>query len=292
MNQAPCPSTRGGSHPLGAQDSVSVGDPQSRGTEDERLAQLLGSAFPKAAACACPPCAAAPGHPALSCDARSVPGLGPARLRPRLICILLAADRLGHEGPRAATQSSGLASAAPPRTTGLSRALGRCGPFSPTTELRPVLLCPLAGGRRRGCWSAVRRPRHWQPHQEAASSPGESGGRGLSRRGSHPFQQESCQQRVAGARSTFAKGHVPNKGCWCLCPAGVTTLHCVSLRPRGPGGGPCSPLVGGVPGQMGRGNWSRQAVTTGHAPGRAVSLPGHTARGLQSTAALHPNTTL
>ena len=107
-----------GSHPLGAQDSVSMGDPQSRGAEDERLPQLLGSAFPKAAARACPPHAATPGHPALSCDARSVPGLGPAWLHPRLICTLLTADWLRHEGPRAATRSSGLASAAPARATG------------------------------------------------------------------------------------------------------------------------------------------------------------------------------
>lgn len=77
-------------------------------------------------------------------------------------------------------------------------ALGRCGPLSPARELRPFLLCPLAGGRRGGCWSAVQRPRDWQPRREAASSPAASSGRGLSRGGSHPSQRESCQQRVAG----------------------------------------------------------------------------------------------
>ena len=168
--------------------------------------------------------AATAGHPALSCDARSAPALGPARLHPRLFRALLATDWLGHEGPREAAQSSGRASAAPPRTSGLSRALRHWGPFSPATELRPFLLCPSARERQRGCWSAVGRPRDCQPRQEAASSPGEASGRGLSHRGSHPFQRESCQRRVAGARSAFARGNVTNKGCWCLGPATVTML--------------------------------------------------------------------
>ncbi|KAK4816110.1 hypothetical protein QYF61_011334 [Mycteria americana] len=261
-NQVPCPPTWVGSHPLGAQDSVSVGDPQSRGAEDERLPQLLGSAFPKAAARACPPHAATPGHPALSCDARSVPGLGPAWLRPRLIRTLLTADcpcwgTRAHELPHGAAGW-------PRQHLQELLALGRCGPSCPTTELRPFLLCPLAGGRRRGCWSAVGRPRDWQPRQEAASSPGESSGRGFSRRSSHPFQRESCQRRVAGARSAFAKGNVPNKGCWCLCPARVTMLHRVSLRPRGQEGGPAAPWLEGFPGKRAGGtgpaSQSRQAT--------------------------------
>lgn len=38
-------------------------------------------------------------------------------------------------------------------------------------------------------------------------------------------------------------GKVLNKGCWCLCPAGVT-LFCLSLQPRAQGE-PCSPWSGG-----------------------------------------------
>lgn len=222
--------------------------------EDKRLAQLAGLCLAIADSLCLRSARSdsrAPG-PQLQC--RAVPGLSPARLHPRLLCTLLAADWLRHEGPRDAPQSSGLASAAPPRTAGLSRALGRCGPFSPATELRPFLLCPLARGRRRGCWSAVGRPRDCQPHQEAVSGPRESSGRGLSCRSSPPFQRESCQRRVAGARSAFAKGNVPNKGCWCLCPAGVAVLLPALPFSAAKGQeGPCSPLLPGVSGQNGPG---------------------------------------
>lgn len=249
--------------------------------EDKRLAQLAGLCLAIADSLCLRSARSdsrAPG-PQLQC--RAVPGLSPARLHPRLLCTLLAADWLRHEGPRDAPQSSGLASAAPPRTAGLSRALGRCGPFSPATELRPFLLCPLARGRRRGCWSAVGRPRDCQPHQEAVSGPRESSGRGLSCRSSPPFQRESCQRRVAGARSAFAKGNVPNKGCWCLCPAGVAVLLPALPFSAAKGQeGPCSPLLPGVSGQTGRGDCSRQPVTTGHVTARAVSLPGPVAWGL------------
>lgn len=59
----------------------------------------------------------------------------------------------------------------------------------------------------------------------AASSPAESNGRGRGPHGGHPCQRQSRQRWVAGARRrAFAKGNVPNTGCWRLCPAGVTVL--------------------------------------------------------------------
>lgn len=81
--------------------------------------------------------------------------------------------------------------------------------------MRPFLLCPLAGGRRQGCWGAVGRPRDWRPRQEAASSPESplagalaataaslfsrravsNGGRGQG----VPLQRGTCQIKAAGA---------------------------------------------------------------------------------------------
>lgn len=140
----------------------------------------------------------------------------------------------GALGLRGATQSSRLGcSAAPPGITGLSQALGHGRSFCRVTELRPCLLCPLARGRRRGCWNTVERHRDRQPRQEAVSSPGTPSSRGLG----HPLQWDT-HQWVAGAKSAFAKGNVTNKSRWCLRPAAVT-MRLATLPfsvPEGTGG--------------------------------------------------------
>lgn len=112
-----------------------------------------------------------------------------------------------------------MASAAPPTTTSLSQALGHWEPFCPAAELRPFFLSPLARVCKQLCWSTEGKAQGLPALPRSCQQPCGDYCHSI-----HPFQQESCQEWVAGMRTASAKDSVPNKGCWYLSPTGVTML--------------------------------------------------------------------
>lgn len=138
---------------------------------------------------------------------------------------------------------------------------GHWEPSCPASELRPFLLFPLARACRRVCWNTEEKAQRLPALPRSCKQPCRDYCHNI-----HPFQQESCQEWVAGSRPALGKENVPNKGC--SDHAGVfIAFLCSQEAGRAPADSwPKSKWAGGT--------WPCQAVVIGHGTEKVVSFPG------------------